>query len=111
MSAPGFWELVGLAVLALLIFGPDKLPGIARSVGKTLGTFKREAQSTMDELKQAADLAELREARRELRQATADIEARANLADPRAVARSDAGDPGNGHATALLPPPYDPDAT
>jgi TatA/E family protein of Tat protein translocase len=55
MSAPGFWEIATLAVIAMLVFGPDKLPGMARTVGKTLGQFKREARSTMDELKRAAD--------------------------------------------------------
>jgi sec-independent protein translocase protein TatB len=67
MSPPGFWEWIFLAVLALLIFGPDKLPGIASSVGKTLGQLKREAQSTIDELKRTAELDELRKVADDLR--------------------------------------------
>jgi sec-independent protein translocase protein TatB len=37
----GFADTVVLFVLALLLFGPKKLPGIARQVGKALAEFKR----------------------------------------------------------------------
>jgi len=36
-----FADTVVLFVLALLLFGPKKLPGIARQVGKALAEFKR----------------------------------------------------------------------
>lgn len=67
MSMPGFWELAVLAVLALLIFGPDRLPGMLRGVGKTVGTVRREARTALDELKQASDFEDVREAAKELR--------------------------------------------
>jgi TatA/E family protein of Tat protein translocase len=37
----GFSETIFLFLLALLIFGPKKLPEIARTVGKALNEFKR----------------------------------------------------------------------
>jgi len=37
----GFSETIFLFFLALLIFGPKKLPEIARQVGKVLNEFKR----------------------------------------------------------------------
>jgi TatA/E family protein of Tat protein translocase len=37
----GFPEMIFLGVLALLIFGPKKLPEIGRQVGRALGEFKR----------------------------------------------------------------------
>lgn len=37
----GFSETLFLFLLALLIFGPKKLPEIARQIGKALGEFKR----------------------------------------------------------------------
>jgi len=37
----GFSETLFLFFLALLIFGPKKLPEIARTVGKALNEFKR----------------------------------------------------------------------
>jgi len=37
----GTTELLVIAVVALVLFGPRKLPEIGRSVGKALGEFKR----------------------------------------------------------------------
>ena len=37
----GFSETIFLFFLALLIFGPKKLPEIARQIGKVLNEFKR----------------------------------------------------------------------
>ncbi|MGH6912467.1 MAG: twin-arginine translocase TatA/TatE family subunit [Geminicoccales bacterium] len=45
-------ELVVIMFLALLIFGPRKLPELGRSLGKSLGEFKRasnELRNTLDE--------------------------------------------------------------
>src|ERR1700736_5599004 len=41
MSLMGFSEAIFLFLLALLIFGPKKLPEIARQGGKALNEFKR----------------------------------------------------------------------
>jgi TatA/E family protein of Tat protein translocase len=37
----GFQELILIFVIALIIFGPRKLPEVGRSIGKALGEFKR----------------------------------------------------------------------
>ncbi len=39
-------ELVIIAVFVLIIFGPDKIPEIARTVGKAMATFKRVQEDT-----------------------------------------------------------------
>lgn len=41
----GFWELTFLATLALLVLGPDKLPGVVNSVGRMLGRARGLARS------------------------------------------------------------------
>ena len=41
MGPIGFPEMLVIAVLALLIFGPRKLPELGRSVGKALAEFRR----------------------------------------------------------------------
>jgi len=33
----GFWELAIIFIVALLVIGPDKLPGVARTVGTWVG--------------------------------------------------------------------------
>lgn len=56
MGSLGFWEIVALGVLALLIFGPDRLPGIAKQIGSTVARFRQEANKTLSELREAADV-------------------------------------------------------
>jgi sec-independent protein translocase protein TatB len=68
MSMPGFWELAMLALLAVLIFGPDRLPGVLRNLGRTVGTVRREAHTALNELKTASDFDELTDAAKELRE-------------------------------------------
>ena len=41
IGVPG---LVLILVLALIIFGPKKLPELGRAVGQTLGEFKKSAK-------------------------------------------------------------------
>lgn len=48
----GMPELVVIFVIALIIFGPRKLPELGRSLGKSLAEFKRasnELKSTLEE--------------------------------------------------------------
>lgn len=48
----GFPELVIIFVVALIVFGPRKLPDLGRSLGKSLAEFKRasnELRSTLDD--------------------------------------------------------------
>jgi TatA/E family protein of Tat protein translocase len=41
MGNLGMPELILILALALLLFGPKKLPEIGKQVGKALGEFKR----------------------------------------------------------------------
>lgn len=41
MFGIGGWEFILIAVLALLLFGPDKLPQFARTIGRFMRDFKR----------------------------------------------------------------------
>ncbi len=51
MGNIGMPELILILVLALLLFGPQKLPEIGKQVGKALGEFKR----TSNELKRTIE--------------------------------------------------------
>jgi sec-independent protein translocase protein TatB len=48
----GFWELVVIATVALLVVGPDNLPAFAQQAGKWLGKFRRVINNLQRELKQ-----------------------------------------------------------
>ena len=41
MGQVGIWELLAIFVVALLVFGPRKLPELGRSLGKGLSEFRR----------------------------------------------------------------------
>jgi sec-independent protein translocase protein TatA len=43
------WHLVIIIVLAILLFGAPKLPGMARSMGQSLRIFKSEVKQMKDE--------------------------------------------------------------
>jgi Tat protein translocase TatB subunit len=40
-SGIGIWEILVILVVALLVLGPNKLPGIARTLGKTVRAIKK----------------------------------------------------------------------
>ena len=59
----GFQEMILIFIIALIIFGPKKLPEIGRTIGKALGEFKKatddfkntvEREVRVDELRQLA---------------------------------------------------------
>ena len=48
----GFQELVLIFLVALIVFGPRKLPDIGRSLGRALGEFRRatnELKTTLED--------------------------------------------------------------
>jgi len=47
-----FTKLLVLGVLALLIFGPDRLPGIAAQAGRALRELRRMAEGAKSELQE-----------------------------------------------------------
>jgi Tat protein translocase TatB subunit len=52
MGPLGFQELILIFVVALIFFGPRKLPELGRSLGKSMAEFKRasnELRNTLDE--------------------------------------------------------------
>lgn len=45
-----FSEIVIIAILALVLLGPDRLPEAARTIGKTLKDFKKTTDGLKDQL-------------------------------------------------------------
>jgi sec-independent protein translocase protein TatB len=45
------WKLMVLGVIALIVFGPDRLPQLARDAGRTLRQLRSMAQTARTELK------------------------------------------------------------
>lgn len=53
MFGIGMQELIIIAIVALLIVGPKKLPDLAKTLGKGLSEFKKATDGVTDELKDA----------------------------------------------------------
>jgi sec-independent protein translocase protein TatA len=50
----GTQDILLILIVALLLFGPNKLPELARSLGKATGEFKKAQMQSESELKQMA---------------------------------------------------------
>jgi TatA/E family protein of Tat protein translocase len=59
----GFPELMIIMVIALIIFGPRKLPELGRSLGKSIGEFKRASNELKTTLEEEIRLEEVKEER------------------------------------------------
>lgn len=52
----GIGEIAVIVVVCLLVFGPDRLPEMARQVGRFLGQLRLNTQGALDQLKSEAEL-------------------------------------------------------
>ncbi|GDY25390.1 sec-independent protein translocase protein TatB [Agarivorans sp. Toyoura001] len=55
----GFWELILISIMGLVILGPERLPGAIRSVLAVVNKVKQSVSSVTTELKQELELDEL----------------------------------------------------
>lgn len=112
MGSLGIQEMLVIAVLALFVFGPERLPEMARNAGQFLAKFRAETSKSLDELKRAANVEdldrELKAIGREVRDVRSSV-GRALSADPSLTAptMAAAGTP----RAEDDPPPMDGDAT
>ena len=111
MGNIGFQEILVIAFIALLVFGPDRLPQLARQAGELVARFRAETSKSVAELKRAAELEdldrELRSMRAELRQLGRDV-----TGGPGGSRSGDgAPDAGGAGESRSAPPPTDPEAT
>ncbi len=105
MGNLGFMELFVVLVIALLVFGPERLPELARNAGKAIAKFRSEASRSIDDLKHAADLQGLDKDLRGIRE---------DMTELRASVTGALSGPGAGQGAsrpADAPPPTDPEAT
>jgi sec-independent protein translocase protein TatA len=66
----GIPELILIFVVALLLFGPKKLPDIGRTIGKAMGEFRRASNDLKHSLEEEVAADELRRVRQEVREAS-----------------------------------------
>lgn len=66
-------ELILIFVIALLVFGPKKLPEIGRSVGKALREFKRTSDEIKGRIEEEIEASELKDVRKEITSGVDDL--------------------------------------
>ena len=96
MFGVGLPEMMIIAVVALVFIGPDKLPGVLRSIGKGLVQLKRatsDVRSTVqDEMNKIEDEIELKDGRESAQSFSNELGGVANKMDPLALSKMNSGE-------------------
>lgn len=56
----GFWEILLIVILALLVIGPERLPGAAKKAGYWLGRGRRFVEGVRSDVESQVDLGEFK---------------------------------------------------
>jgi len=70
----GFSEIVVIAVVALIVIGPEKLPKTARTLGHLFGRLQRYVSDVKADINREMQLEELKKLQQEVRSAATEIE-------------------------------------
>jgi sec-independent protein translocase protein TatB len=70
----GFSEIVVIAVVALIVIGPEKLPKVARTLGHMFGRLQRYVNEVKADINREVELDELRKLQTQVQDAARDIE-------------------------------------
>ncbi len=62
----GFSEMVVIAVIALVVVGPARLPGVARTIGALLGRMQRYFNDVKSEVNRELQLEDIRKMQQDL---------------------------------------------
>ena len=72
----GFWEMAFIGVVALIVIGPERLPGVARTVGHWVGKGRRMLNEVKTDIKKEIkeqDLQDLKNLKQEFGSVTSDF--------------------------------------
>ncbi len=70
----GFSEIVVIAVVALIVIGPERLPKVARTLGHMFGRLQRYVNEVKADISREMELDELRKLQSQVQSAARDIE-------------------------------------
>lgn len=89
----GFWELTVIAVIGLIVLGPERLPVVARTLGTWVGRAKGYVRGLTSELEREANVSDLRsQVRRAREQIESDTRSTvASIRDPLAAEKPRSG--------------------
>lgn len=109
----GFSELIVIAVVALVVVGPERLPKVARTAGHLLGRLQRYVSDVKSDIQREMQLEELKKLQQQVEQQARDLETsmrgqvhsvEADLAQTAAEAKSGLdGQSASGAAVSAVP--------
>jgi len=70
----GFTELMVIGVVALIVIGPERLPGVARTVGHLAGRLQRYVSDIKADISREMEFDELRKMRDSMEEAATEVE-------------------------------------
>jgi sec-independent protein translocase protein TatB len=70
----GFTELMVIGVVALIVIGPERLPGVARTIGHLAGRLQRYVADVKADISREMEFDELRKMRDTMQQAATEVE-------------------------------------
>jgi len=70
----GFTELMVIGVVALIVIGPERLPGVARTVGHLAGRLQRYVADVKADISREMEFDELRKMRDSMQEAATEVE-------------------------------------
>ena len=77
----GFWEIAVIGTIMLVVLGPERLPGVARTAGFWLSKLRRMVSDVKNEVKRemdAAELKDLEDAKNQIQEATKTVHQQVN---------------------------------
>ena len=74
----GFSEMMVIAVLALIVIGPERLPRVARTLGHLAGRLQRYVADVKADINREVELDELRKMRDSMQQAASSFQSTVN---------------------------------
>ena len=80
-----FSELIVIAIIALVIIGPEKLPKVARTVGAITGRLQRYVSTIKTDIEREMQMEDLHELEQQIRQNARQIQTELNLDQPDAA--------------------------
>lgn len=87
----GFWELAVIGVVALLVVGPERMPGLIRTAGQWAGQVQRLARDLRREIEREAQTDEFRKLNQEFLDEDRRLKESVRAAAPPPTALADAG--------------------
>ncbi|HZV61261.1 MAG TPA: Sec-independent protein translocase protein TatB [Methylophilaceae bacterium] len=88
-----FSELVVIAVIALVIIGPEKLPRVARTLGAITGRLQRYVSTIKADVEREMQMEELQKVQQEIRRSASQVQAELSLGAQQTVVQDQKPEP------------------